>query len=113
MIRLFYANGWMWSVPRATAWEPQADVFETTSGYHVVVALPGIPNDRISLLLEESGLLLRALREPPSPRGLLRVRRMEIPYGPFERRIPLPPGRYVLREQRMVDGCLELLLVRE
>ena len=111
MIRTFHVSAWLWRETRA--WEPQVDVFETASGFHVVVALPGIRGEQVSLLIDENGLVLRTQREPAPPLGMVRVRRMEIPYGPFERRITLPRGRYVVREQRMVDGCLELLLARE
>jgi HSP20 family protein len=38
------------------------------------------------------------------------IHRLEIPYGRFERRIPLPPGNYRLHEQFLEDGCLVLVL---
>jgi hypothetical protein len=34
------------------------------------------------------------------------IRRLEIPYGRFERRIPIPSGHYELHEQRVENGCL-------
>jgi HSP20 family molecular chaperone IbpA len=40
------------------------------------------------------------------------IRRIEIPYGRFERRIALPPGAFEIREHRMVDGCLLLTLLK-
>jgi HSP20 family molecular chaperone IbpA len=75
--------------------------------------LPGIRAEQVKLLVDATGLVVRAEREPPSALECLRIRRMEIPYGAFERRIDLPPGRYTLSEQRMADGCLELHLTRE
>jgi hypothetical protein len=38
------------------------------------------------------------------------IRRLEIPYGRFERRIDLPAGRFEIGERALVDGCLRLLL---
>jgi HSP20 family molecular chaperone IbpA len=95
------------------AWEPPADVFESVDGFRIFVALPGIGPEHVRLAIDEAGLVVRSERPPPSALQCLRVRRMEIPYGTFERRIDLPPGRYTLREQQMTDGCLELYLTRE
>jgi HSP20 family molecular chaperone IbpA len=40
------------------------------------------------------------------------IYRLEIPYGRFERRIPLPTGRYQLADRRLENGCLVLALRR-
>jgi len=88
-------------------------MFETEDGFRILVALPGIRPEQITLLVENAGLVLQTERAPPSAPGTLNIHRLEIPYGIFERRIELPPGRYTLREQRMADGCLELYLIRE
>ena len=39
-----------------------------------------------------------------------RVRQLEIPYGAFERRIPLPPGRLEVGPPELAQGCLLLRL---
>ena len=36
------------------------------------------------------------------------IRRLEIPYGHFERRIELPPGRFDVMRRELADGCLVL-----
>ncbi len=36
------------------------------------------------------------------------IRRLEIPYGHFERRIELPAGRFDIARRELVDGCLVL-----
>jgi HSP20 family protein len=38
------------------------------------------------------------------------VRQLEIPYGAFERRIPLPPGRLEAGNPELTHGCLVLRL---
>jgi HSP20 family protein len=38
------------------------------------------------------------------------IRRLEIPYGRFERRIDLPPGRFEIGRRDLTDGCLTLTL---
>ena len=135
MTRLFDADSWMWSeavieLERAeqrhrrffallgtatceSKWEPPIDVFETDDDIWIVVALPGVPPDSVTLRVEAAELVVQT--ERPTRAGIerMRIRRLEIPYGMFERRIELPPGRYALRERQMVDGCLELHLTRE
>jgi HSP20 family molecular chaperone IbpA len=88
-------------------------MFETDDGYRIFVALPGVRLEQVTLLVESRGLVLLTERILPPAMESLRIRRLEIPYGTFERRIELPPGRYRLREQHMADGCLELHLTRE
>lgn len=95
------------------AWEPPADVFETDDGIWIVVALPGVAPGQVRLQVEGQELVIQAERLLPARLDCVRVRRLEIPHGSFERRIELPPGRYALREQRMADGCLQLHLTRE
>src|SRR4051794_5116623 len=93
-----------------SAWEPPVDILETDRELVIIVALPGVPAERVAWRMEEAEVIVDA--ECPPRRGLeaMRIRRLEIPYGTFERRIRLPPGQFALREQRIADGCLELYL---
>ena len=127
-----YPNDWMWaqafqvleeaerkrrqffrlSSPggRAVTWEPPVDIFEDELDVVVLVALPGVPANRIEVTTEPGELVVRAERTLPfasSPRGL---RRLEIPYGYFERRIPLPEARLEAATREVRDGCLILRL---
>ena len=96
-----------------SAWEPPVDMFETESDIWIVVALPGVPAERVTLRVEAAELVVQTARTQRPGIETMHIRRLEIPYGTFERRIELPPGRYAVRERRMVDGCLELHLTRE
>ncbi|HEU4626691.1 MAG TPA: Hsp20/alpha crystallin family protein [Steroidobacteraceae bacterium] len=96
-----------------SAWEPPVDIFETDTDIWIVVALPGVPAENVTLRVEAAELVVQTERPLRAGLDAVRIRRLEIPYGVFERRIPLPPGRYALRERQMVDGCLELHLTRE
>jgi hypothetical protein len=40
------------------------------------------------------------------------LKRLEIPYGRFERRIELPPGHYEIEQRDLEYGCLRLILRR-
>jgi HSP20 family protein len=94
-------------------WEPPVDVFETDHEVWVVIALPGTRASDVALTVQGTELVVRTERAPAVGLPPARIRRLEIPYGVFERRIQLPPGRYVLHDQRMEDGCLQLHLTRE
>jgi HSP20 family molecular chaperone IbpA len=135
MTRLFDADSWMWSEAvialeraeqgrrrffalvgastYAPTWEPPVDIFETDDDILIIVALPGVAPASVMLRVEAAELVIQTARPTRAGIEAMRIRRLEIPYGAFERRIELPPGRYALRDQRMIDGCLELHLTRE
>ena len=95
---------------RAPVWEPPVDVFVHEREFHVVVALPGVRPDSVSIELSSTGLWVRAESRLPIQGGRARVLRLEIPYGRIERRIELPPGGYQLLGEEYADGCLHLRL---
>src|SRR5438477_12398037 len=71
-------------------WEAPIDVFETEAALIILVALPGVDVDSITVRLNAGTLTVRGLRPPPAELQNARILRMEIPYGRFERRIDLP-----------------------
>jgi HSP20 family protein len=100
---------------RRTSWEPPVDLIETEGSLLVEVALPGVDPARLEVGFVSGGLLVAGEREPPATAlGGRRavVRRLEIPYGRFERRIALPAGRYELVRHELTHGCLSLVLRR-
>jgi HSP20 family protein len=93
-------------------WEPPVDVYAGRDEVLVEVALPGVPADRIELVLSPGELVIRGMRRlPRCPEGAS-LQRLEIPYGRFERRLPLGPGSWELVDRHLSDGCLQLLLAR-
>ncbi|MCM8597004.1 Hsp20/alpha crystallin family protein [Accumulibacter sp.] len=93
-------------------WEPSVDLYEDGEVLRLLVALPGVSARQCEVVLGEDGLIVRGRRPMPKVSHRTAIRRLEIPYGPFERRIELPPGDYRLREQFLEDGCLVLVLHR-
>jgi HSP20 family molecular chaperone IbpA len=91
-------------------WEPPADVYEDEHELVAVIALPGVPADRIHVSLEGGALVVRAESRSPRPARAGGIRRLEIPYGHFERVIQLPAGRLEAVGRDLVDGCLVLRL---
>jgi len=57
-------------------------------------------------------LVVRGERPLPFAGRPLAVRHLEIPYGAFERRIPLPAGRFDAGTPELSQGCLILRLRR-
>lgn len=91
-------------------WEPPADLYENEDELIAVVALPGVPSDRVQITLERGSLVVRAESRIPRPARAGEIRRLEIPYGHFERTIELPAGRLEAVSRDLVDGCLVLRL---
>lgn len=91
-------------------WEPPIDVYEDEREVVVVVAMPGVTAERVEVIKEASVLVVRGLRPLPMTGPRQRVRRLEIPYGAFERRIPLPQVLLEIGPPELIQGCLFLRL---
>jgi len=126
------ATGWMWaeacelldqadrmhrqffrlaaSARSRAVWEPPVDVFEDEREVVIIVALPGVAEQGVELTLEAGVLIVRAERHIPAAGARGAVRRLEIPYGHFERRIPLANLRLEAGTREFSDGCLILRL---
>jgi HSP20 family molecular chaperone IbpA len=88
----------LWEVPRFATqrrgFQPQCDCYLTDDppALHVLIELPGVDPDAVRIASSGTSLVVSGVRERPHPAGA-RYRRVEIEYGPFERRIEL--GEYV------------------
>jgi HSP20 family molecular chaperone IbpA len=89
-----------------TVWEPPADVFEDERELIIIVALPGVPAERVEVTSEAGDLVIRAERRLPSSGTRYAVRQLEIPYGRFERRIRMPDLPLEAATRELQDGCL-------
>lgn len=89
-------------------WEPPVDLFQTATELWVLVALPGVQEADVDVHLDGPELVVTGHRALSTAFRRAHVHRLEIPYGRFERRIPLPVGRYELGSRQLVDGCLAL-----
>lgn len=95
---------------RQPLWEPPVDVFETAEGLFIEVALPGVAPEGVQVSFENGVLLVVGERNLPEVSEPAVIRRLEIPYGRFERRVRLPAGHYQLTGRQLVNGCLVLSL---
>jgi HSP20 family protein len=95
------------SLSEARSWEPPIDLMESDSAVIVQVALPGVPAEAVVVGLDPCGITVSGIRPFPAT-GAARIHRIEIPYGRFQRRIPLPMDALEPAAQELVDGCLRL-----
>lgn len=95
---------------REAVWEPPVDIIESERELRVLVALPGVRAAKIQVSIDDSALRVTGERPMPGESRKTVIRRLEIPYGRFERCIDLPPGKYELASRDCHDGCLELVL---
>lgn len=92
------------------AWEPPVDVLETEGEVLVLIALPGVAPEQVEAAIEDGSLVVSGKRALPAELRTAIIHRMELPQGRFERRIPLPPGRYDGVRRAAGDGCLLISL---
>jgi len=97
---------------RRPAWQPPVDLFETERELQIVVALPGVEPARLQVVIDAGDLIVVGERPVPPRARAAAIHRLEIPFGRFERRIALPPGRYELGRRELADGCLYLSLYK-
>src|SRR5215469_4173925 len=126
-----FASGWMWSeavemLARAERmhrvlfrpaagrpvpiWEPPVDVLETEKEVLVLVALPGVDLDQVETVIEDACLVVAGARTLPAELATSVIHRLELPQGRFERRVPLPGGRYGAVRRAAVQGCVLITL---
>lgn len=88
-----FMNGLLEGDGRATqSWIPTADVWETENGVVYAFDLPGIPEDEISIELDDGALTITAQREREQRVEEGRYARYERRFGTFTRTIGLPQG---------------------
>jgi HSP20 family molecular chaperone IbpA len=98
------------AVHRAPVWEPPADMLETAEHVLVLLALPGVDPQRAVTAIEDGFLVVAGERTLPPEFRKAAIHRLELPQGRFERRLPLPPGRYDKVSRATANGCLVITL---
>ncbi len=84
---LFEGNG------RATqSWVPTLDAWETDDALVYAFDLPGVPQDKISVEVEEGALTVTAERERSEEVSREHFHRLERRHGAFTRTVGLPQG---------------------
>jgi HSP20 family molecular chaperone IbpA len=94
---------------REPCWEPPIDVLETEDEILILVALPGVDPNDVEATLDGGALVVSGRRVWPAELRDAHILRLELPQGRFERRIPLPAGRYTIT-RFATHGCIGLRL---
>ena len=92
------------------AWEPPVDILETDHEVLVLVALPGVDPEQAESVIEDGYLVVGGTRVLPPELRTAAIHRLELPQGRFQRRVPLPPGRYSGVRCAAINGCLVVTL---
>jgi HSP20 family protein len=74
------------------AWVPALDVWETENEVVYALDLPGIPEDKISVELDDGALTISAERERTEEESDERFYRFERRFGTFSRTFAVPQG---------------------
>jgi HSP20 family protein len=105
-----FMNGLLEGPGRQTqTWIPPIDVWETENELVYAFDLPGIPEDKISLEVQDDTLTVSAEREKTSEESGDRFYRFERRHGSFSRAVGLPQGVDESKIQASYkDGVLEV-----
>ncbi len=91
------------------AWAPAVDVWETDNEIVYAFDLPGIPEDKITVELEDNALTVSGERERSEEVSGERFYRYERRFGSFSRTIGLPQGTDEGSiNAKYADGVLEI-----
>ncbi len=77
---------------QTSTWLPAVDVWETDDELVLSFDLPGIPEDQISVELDDTVLTVSGQREREEQQSGERFYRYERRFGTFQRSVSLPPG---------------------
>lgn len=77
---------------QSSTWMPAVDVWETDKELVLAFDLPGIPEDKIAVELEDNVLTVSGERERTQEHSNDRFYRFERRYGSFSRSVTLPTG---------------------
>jgi HSP20 family protein len=94
---------------QSSTWLPPVDVWETETELVLAFELPGIPEDGISVELEDNVLTISGVRQRSQEHSSDRFYRFERRFGQFQRSVTLPVG---VDESKIAadykDGVLEV-----
>ena len=109
--RHFFQPGF--SIAPEVTWEPPVDIFESDREVRIMAALPGVDPADIEVHLDANELVIAGIHRAPAIARDAVIHRLEIPYGRFERRIPLSAARLELDRTELARGCLSLRLIKQ
>ena len=95
-------------------WRPMVDIYEQTDSITIVVDLPGVRRDEITLTAQPGYLSIAGTRPEVAPHNTRCVHLMEIPHGSFARDVKLPLECDMTAIEASFDqGCLRIRIPKE
>jgi HSP20 family protein len=104
----------LWGTPGAggangASWLPALDVWETDEDIVLALDLPGVPEDKVAIEVDEGVLTVSGERTREARQESDRFYRFERHFGAFSRSVTLPQGTDQSRiEATFADGVLEI-----
>jgi HSP20 family protein len=90
-VEFFFSNFFGTNYPsiyrKELCWKPPTDVFETETDFVVILELAQMKAEDVSITFQDGVLSIRGIRKATPPSERRRYHKMEINYGPFERKI--------------------------
>lgn len=95
-------------------WKPPTDVYETSGDFVVILELAQMKPEEISITYQNGMLFIRGVRKALPPSEPRRYHKMEIHFGPFERKIAVPGDVDIdSLSASYKDGFLEIRLPKK
>ena len=92
-------------------WTPNLDMYETDEAVVVLLEVAGVDPNETEIRAEPHRLQVRGVRRERHGGGGRTYHALEVPYGRFERSVPLPPGLDTdAAAAGYHDGLLEITL---
>lgn len=92
-------------------YNPPVDIYQTKKEYIIVVELPGMSKDEITISVSDDILYVKGVRRVREKDNKVSYYHMEISYGPFERRIRIPRNiDYESMNVTLDNGLLKIIL---
>ncbi|MFC1477458.1 Hsp20/alpha crystallin family protein [candidate division KSB1 bacterium] len=111
MFELFSRLKRPFAMPSESRWLPEVDVFDTDEEFVIIMDIAHIDPKDIEVLYKNKALFIKGVRREMTGFKKRHYHKMEIDYGPFERRIAVPIS---IDEQNIKtkykDGFLQIRL---
>lgn len=117
-IEFFFSNFIGASYPsiyrKELCWKPPTDVYETDTDYVIILELAQVKNEEVSITFRDGILIIRGVRQTIPPTERRHYLKMEISYGPFERKVAIS-GEVDMDQlsAHYKDGFLEIRLPKK
>lgn len=95
----------------AQCWKPPMDVFTSEGQLIILMEIAGMKQDRLFLELKDGVLVIRGIREEVKPFTNRNYHKMEVDFGPFQRKLRIP---FAVRESDVsasyFEGFLQIVI---